>query len=66
MTIRSAGLLLLVAGTVDAATFSYERRLDDRGLPANGVYDVQLTPFSASAVRQHPYTRELLAAANLV
>ncbi len=47
MYFRSAGLLLLVAGAVDAATFSYEGHLDDRGQPANGVYDVQLTPFPA-------------------
>jgi hypothetical protein len=47
MNIRSAALLLLAAGTVDAATYSYEGQLDDRGQPANGVYDVQLTPYPA-------------------
>lgn len=45
MNIQSAGLLLLAAGAVDAATFSYDGHLDDRGRPANGVYDVQLTPY---------------------
>jgi hypothetical protein len=47
MSIRSAALLLLAAGAVDAATYAYEGHLDDRGQPANGVYDVQLTPFPA-------------------
>jgi hypothetical protein len=47
MNIRSVGLLLLATGAVDAATFSYEGHLDDRGQPANGFYDVQLTPYPA-------------------
>lgn len=47
MNIRFAALLLLTSGAVDAMTFSYEGHLDDRGQPANGVYDVQLTPFPA-------------------
>lgn len=47
MNIRFAVLLLLTAGAVDDTTFSYEGHLDDRGQPANGVYDVQLTAFPA-------------------
>lgn len=47
---RAASFILIGAFatcTATAATFSYEGHLDDRGQPANGVYDVQLTPFPA-------------------
>lgn len=45
-------LTLTIAGVVcasdaSASSFSYEGHLDDRGRPANGAFDVQLTAFPA-------------------
>lgn len=40
-------LLSMSAGTVDAATFSYHGTLQERGRPADGLYDLELTLYSA-------------------
>jgi hypothetical protein len=45
-------LLSLMAGELAAGSFVYEGRLDDRGSPANGRYDFQLTPYAGNAVKQ--------------
>ena len=46
-TTSVAIVLAIGSASASGATFSYEGRLDDSGQPANGVYDVQLTPFPA-------------------
>lgn len=46
-TASVAIVLAIGSASASGATFSYEGRLDDRGQPASGVYDVQLTPFPA-------------------
>jgi hypothetical protein len=45
---RSLPILLaaLLSAPATAADFVYEGRLDDGGMPANGRYDVQLTPYA--------------------
>lgn len=45
-------VLTLLGGQVAAGSFVYEGRLDDRGVPANGRYDFQLTPYAGNAVKQ--------------
>jgi trimeric autotransporter adhesin len=45
-------LLALLGGEVAAGNFVYEGRLDDRGMPANGRYDFQLTPYAGDALKQ--------------
>jgi hypothetical protein len=42
-------LLLAALGPAQAAQFVYEGRLDDRGQPANGRYDLKLTAFGQAA-----------------
>ena len=39
------GLMLLSTAPLDAASFVYEGQLDDRGVPANGRYDIQLAVY---------------------
>lgn len=51
-------LLALVGGPVAAGNFVYEGRLDDRGMPANGRYDFQLTPYAGNGVK-HSMTAPL-------
>lgn len=46
-TASVAIVLAIGAASASGATFSFQGHLDDRGQPANGVYDVQLTPFPA-------------------
>lgn len=45
----AASAWLLGTLVADAASFQFDGRLDDRGLPANGLYDVELTAFPAPA-----------------
>ena len=42
----SLAITLAVALPATASTFLYEGRLDDRGQPANGRYDIQLAPYT--------------------
>ncbi len=42
----SLAITLAVALPATASTFVYEGRLDDRGQPANGRYDIQLAPYT--------------------
>jgi hypothetical protein len=42
-------LLLAALGPAQAAQFVYEGRLDDRGQPANGRYDLKITAFGQAA-----------------
>lgn len=39
------GLALLTAAPLQAASFVYEGQLDDRGVPANGRYDIRLAVY---------------------
>lgn len=43
--VYAALLLALAAAPLSAASFIYEGQLDDRGVPANGRYDVQLAVY---------------------
>ena len=43
--VYAALLLALASAPLGAASFVYEGQLDDRGVPANGRYDVQLAVY---------------------
>ena len=41
--------MVFACGTAAASPFTYQGELRDGGVPANGVYDLQLSLFSAAA-----------------